>query len=236
MAKRNKLEKFDSLSNMPHVYENYTATDPSEVGTLPLVHMGSEVHMAGKWHEQFDNNHPIVLELACGRGEYTVALAKDIPQNNYIGVDIKGARMFQGASQAIDHKLMNAAFLRTRIEFLDHFFDKGEVAEIWVTFPDPFLRKSKAMKRLTSSRFLELYKKILKPDGLLHLKTDDDTLFEFSIESIQKDSDFTILMNASDIYTLDQLPHEALKYKTHYEGMHLAEGRTIKYIQAILQG
>ena len=235
MAKRKKLEKFDTISNMPHVYQNYTATDPSEIDTLPLVHMGEEVTMAGTWMEHFENDHPIILELACGRGEYTVALAQDLPHNNYIGIDIKGARMFQGASQALEQGLKNAAFLRTRIEFLDHFFTKGEVSEIWITFPDPFLRKSKAMKRLTSSRFLDLYKKILKPNGLLHLKTDDDTLYEFSVESIHEDADFRIEMDASDIYTLGELPHQALKYKTHYEGMHLAEGKSIKYIQARLQ-
>ncbi|MCL4162187.1 UNVERIFIED_CONTAM: hypothetical protein GTU68_051039, partial [Idotea baltica] len=137
--------------------------------------------MRGRWREQhFGNKAPLILELACGRGEYTLALAAHFKEQNFIGVDIKGARIWKGAKMALEQQLDNAAFLRTRIEQIELFFTPEEVDEIWITFPDPFLKKGKANRRLTSASFLDRYRKILKKGGLLHLKTDDPTLYNFT--------------------------------------------------------
>lgn len=179
----------------------------------------------------FQNNHPVILELACGKGDYTVALAKDHPYNNYIGVDIKGARMWIGARKALDASLSNVAFLRTRIEFIDRFFASGEISEIWITFPDPF--PGKENRRLTSPPFLERYQKILKSGGIIHLKTDSDLLYEFTLEVIQNDPRYKLLYSHDDIYSRS-LAFEELEHKTYYELKHLGEGKKIKYVRFII--
>ncbi len=229
MARRNKLEKFAELRTFPHVYENFDMKEPR------LFRQGHPVQMRGRWHAHFGNSHPITLELACGRGEYAVGLARMYPQRNFIGVDIKGARMWKGARIALEEGLANVAFLRTRIELIDHFFEAGEVEEIWITFPDPFLRKSKANRRLTSPRFLERYHRILAAGGLVHLKTDEPLLYDFTLEVLADDPHFALEYCAADIYA-GPLPVPELALKTYYERMHLAAGKTIKYVRMRRKG
>ncbi len=229
MSRRNKLFKFAEILTYPNVFENPDFHDPHLIGLN-----GEKVEMKGKWDElYFKNGNPIILELACGRGEYSYALGKTFPDKNFIGVDIKGARIYQGAKKTLEANLQNVAFLRTKIELIDHFFETNEISEIWITFPDPFLRESKANKRLTSPRFLDLYRKILKSNGLIHLKTDDPTLFEYSLETLKEDPNAKILYQDDDIYT-KPLPEVALEIKTYYEIQHLSKGRKIKYIRFCL--
>jgi tRNA (guanine-N7-)-methyltransferase len=226
MSKRNKLQKFAELLTFPNVYENYNPKEPQLVG----LH-GEEVDLKGKWRsEHFKNERPITLELACGRGEYTLDLARRYPDQNFIGVDVKGARIWKGARIALREKLDNVAFLRTRIEQIALFFDPGEVDEIWITFPDPFLRKSKANRRLTAPNFLKAYRQILKPGGLVHLKTDEPNLYAFTLEVLSEDPQVKILYQDEDIYA-KELPFPELETKTYYEKMHLAEGKKIKYVR-----
>lgn len=225
MSRRNKLQKFAAVAAFPHVYESF------DVGADKLLCAGEEVVMRGRWAEgHFRNDHPVTLELACGKGEYTVGLAARYPQRNVIGVDIKGARIWKGARHALAAHLDNAAFLRTRIEYLDRFFNPGEVDEIWIVFPDPFPRDSKVNRRLTAPGFIDIYRKLLKPGGLVHLKTDDPTLYDYSLDVIRSIDDCTLLYHSGDIYASDLVAPE-LGIKTFYEVQHLAEGRTIRYIR-----
>jgi tRNA (guanine-N7-)-methyltransferase len=185
-------------------------------------------NMQAQWSSFFKKNNPNVLELACGRGEYTIGLAALHPNKNFIGVDIKGNRMYLGAKKAIDTKLDNAAFLRTQIEMLPDYFAVDEVDEIWITFPDPHLRTSKAKKRLTHPRFLRLYQQILKPNGSIHLKTDSPDLYRFTKKVIEMYGLNTII-DCNDVYTKSQMPE--LKIRTHYEGLDIARSNTIYYLQ-----
>ena len=186
--------------------------------------------MKGKWNENFfQNNNPIVLELACGGGEYSVALARKFPDKNFIGLDIKGARIYKGAKISIVEKLNNVAFLRTEIDLIEKYFSENEVSEIWITFPDPFLSNAKWKKRLTSSLFLSRYKKILKPNSFIHLKTDSPELFQFTLRTIEE-LKLKIDFVTDDIYK--NFPDdEILSIKTHYEKMHLKNGKTSKYVR-----
>ena len=165
---KNKLEKFADMASYPHVFEYpYSAVD-----NVPF-------DMKGKWHQEFfGNDHPIVLELGCGRGEYTVGLGRMFPDKNFIAVDIKGSRMWTGATESLQAGMKNVAFLRTNIEIIERFFAAGEVSEIWLTFSDPQMKK--ATKRLTSTYFMERYRKFLKPDGIIHLKTDSNFMFTYT--------------------------------------------------------
>jgi tRNA (guanine-N7-)-methyltransferase len=229
MSKRNKLQKFSELLTFPNVFENFDIKQPELVGEN-----GMPVEMKGKWRENFfKNENPITLELACGRGEYTLALARRYPERNFIGVDIKGARIWKGAKTALNEDLTNVAFLRTRIERIDQFFAREEVDEIWITFPDPFLRKSKANRRLTSPVFLRAYRKIIRAQGTIHLKTDEPNLYEYSLEVLSGHLRAKILHKSEDIYA-GELPFEELEIKTYYEKMHLREGKKIKYIRFYL--
>lgn len=226
MSKRNKLQKFAELLTFPNVYENFNPKEPGLVGEN-----GAPADLKGKWAEQhFGNTNPITLELACGKGDYTLGLARSYPDRNFIGVDIKGARIWKGAGIALKEELNNVAFLRTRIEQIALFFEPDEVAEIWITFPDPFLNEKKAKRRLSSPRFIKEYRKILQQGGLVHLKTDDPTLYEYSLETIQEDAANHILYHNNDIYSGDLFIPE-LEIKTFYEKMHLSVGKKIKYIQ-----
>jgi tRNA (guanine-N7-)-methyltransferase len=184
-------------------------------------------NMPGQWHSFFKNNQPISLELACGRGEYTVGLANMYSEQNFVGVDIKGNRMYLGAKKALDQGLNNAAFLRTQIEMLPEYFAAQEVASIWITFPDPQLRTSKAKKRLTHPRFLRLYQQVLKTGGSIHLKTDSPQLYLFTKRVIELYGLF--LVDASDdVYAQ---PHIAeLDIKTHYESLDIAQSNKIFYL------
>lgn len=226
MSARNKLAKFKEVSAFPNVYENFHPLIPELKGVD-----GAIVDMKGKWgSDHFKNNKPITLELACGRGEYSLALARKYPERNFIGVDIKGARIWQGARIAIEEGLDNVAFLRMRIEHIENFVDKDEIDEIWITFPDPFLRKSKANRRLTSPPFLDRFKKILKLGGLIHLKTDSTELFDFTKEITETYPGIDVKYINEDIYAAP-LAFDELTFKTYYEKQHLEKGKKIKYIQ-----
>lgn len=208
-----KLYRFAELKTFSNVLEN-----PSDA--------------KGNWHTFFKNENPVILELACGRGEYTLGLAQQHPENNYIGIDIKGNRMYIGAKEALQKNLINAAFLRTQIEKLPEYFESGEVSEIWITFPDPQLRVSKAKKRLTHPRFLRLYQQVLKPGGMIHLKTDSPDLFRFTSQVIEmydlNQTDFS-----ENVYANDNIAPE-LKIKTHYESLDIAQSNKVYYMQFTL--
>lgn len=222
---RRKLEKFAALSSFPNVYENPDASAPQLLGLD-----GAKVDLKGKWHaDHFKNNNPITLELACGRGEYAIALGRLFPERNFIGVDIKGARIFEGANAALDGGLSNVAFLRTRIELIDLFFAENEIDEIWITFPDPFLRESKENKRLTSPYFLEKYRHFLKKDGIIHLKTDSPVLYDFTLEVLADLDNVMLEISDPDIYAKPLIIKE-LEIKTYYEKKNIANS-TIKYIR-----
>lgn len=226
MSKRNKLEKFAEVLSFPNTFENF---DPEEPGLLGKD--GVPVDLRGRWNDAyFAQERPITLELACGRGEYTLELARQFPDRHFIGVDIKGARIWKGARTALEERLTNVAFLRTRIEQINYFFAEAEVNEIWITFPDPFPRKSKANRRLTAPSFLESYRKLLHPDGIVHLKTDADSLYAFTLQTLQTDPKARILYQNADIYA-GPLPFPELAYKTYYEKMHLQAGKSIKYVR-----
>ena len=189
-------------------------------------------NMGGQWRKHFKNDHPVLLELACGRGEYTVNLAQLHPQKNFIGIDVKGNRMYIGAKNALDNKIANAAFLRTQIEKLPEYFDAEEVDEIWITFPDPQLRLSKAKKRLTHPRFLRLYQKVLKQNGPVHLKTDSPQLYHFTKKVITMYG-LHLLEDSNDAYAMENISEE-LRIKTHYESLDIAGSKKIHYLKFTL--
>lgn len=211
---KNKLKKFAEMETFPNVFQ-----PPYEP-------------MAGHWRERFfHNDHPIVLELGCGRGEYTVGLACKYPEKNFIGVDIKGARMWAGAKQAVEEGIRNAAFLRTNIEFITQFFAPDEVDEIWITFCDPQMKK--ATKRLTSTYFMQRYQQLVKPDGLIHLKTDSPFLYTYTAEMLRLNQ-YSVLCNTADLYgetEENKLFVDARALQTHYEKQWLDRGLSIKYIE-----
>jgi tRNA (guanine-N7-)-methyltransferase len=186
-------------------------------------------NVSGRWKEYFKNDNPIVLELACGKGEYAVSLAQLYKNRNYVGVDLKGNRLWVGAKKALNGNLGNVAFLRTQIERIDEFFKKGEVAEIWITFPDPQLRISKAKKRLTHPRFLRLYKNILAVNGVIHLKTDSPDLYNFT-KTVIEVFECNVLQDIDDVYAEEGIPVE-LKIKTYYESLDIAKSQRIHYLQ-----
>ena len=226
MSNRNKLQKFEELRSFPNYYQHEVMDEP-----LLTTVDGRRIAMKGQWSQlHFNNSQPLTLELACGRAEYAVALAARYPDTNFIGVDIKGARIWQGAHRAMEAGLTNIAFLRTRIEMINFFFAAQEVGELWITFPDPFLRPSKANRRLTSPPFLARYRELLKPGGLIHLKTDDRQLYEFTLEVITETADAKLLYHNDDIYA-GPVPFDELSIRTYYENMHLQAGKTSKYIR-----
>ena len=218
---KNKLKRFADMENMPGVFQP----------TMEMVENDS-FDLKGNWREDFfKNNHPIVLELGCGKGEYTVGLGKKYPQKNYIGLDIKGARMWEGANTVREEGLNNIAWVRTRIEFVDAFFGKDEVDEIWLTFSDP--QPNKPRKRLSSKLFLDRYRKFLKPGGLIHLKTDNDLLFASTLQEVEEVGG-EIFEQTWDLYgempdDLDRNTQEILSIKTHYEKLFSEKGYKIKY-------
>ena len=216
---KGKLAKFADMET----YENVFQYPYSVVSDVPFA-------MRGHWREQyFKNNNPIVLELGCGKGEYTVGLAKRYPQINFIGVDIKGARMWTGATQATQEGLKNVAFLRTNIEIIDRFFAPNEVQEIWLTFSDPQMKNPR--KRLSSTFFMERYRRFLKDNGIIHLKTDSNFLFTYTNYMVDHNQ-LPVELKTNDLYKQeDQVYSEAASIQTYYETMWLARGLNIKYIK-----
>lgn len=218
---KGKLQKFAEMETFPNVFQ-YPF---SVIEEKPF-------EMKGKWHQDyFNNNHPIVLELGCGKGEYTVELARLYPEMNFIGVDIKGARMWTGAKMALEEKLTNVAFLRTNIEIIDRFFDKDEVQEIWLTFSDPQMKNPR--KRLTSSFFMERYRRFLVDKGIVHLKTDSFFLYTYTSLMVQANN-LPLLFCTDDLYHtegLDDATKKILSIQTYYESMWIERGLNIKYIK-----
>lgn len=186
-------------------------------------------NMQGNWHTFFKNDNPITVELACGKGEYAVGLGKMYPNRNFIGIDIKGNRIWRGAKTAIEQGLTNVAFLRTEIDKINNFFKADEISEIWITFPDPQLRTGKAKKRLTHPKFLRLYQQLLQPNGLVNLKTDSPDLYNFTKTVIELYG-LELLVDYNDAYKIPNVAEE-LKIKTHYEGLDIAQSNRIHYLQ-----
>lgn len=185
----------------------------------------------GKWRSgYFRNDNPITLELACGRGEYSVNLAKQFPEKNFIGVDIKGERIWKGSTLALENQLTNVAFLRTPILLIENFFEPGEVDEIWITFPDPRPRKRDIKRRLTSPRYMDIYKKLVKQGSYIRLKTDNSQLYSYTLEETQQRNDIDDLQFTDDLYSSD-LRTECFDIRTRYEEMFAAKGEKIKYMR-----
>jgi tRNA (guanine-N7-)-methyltransferase len=237
---KNKLARWNELATFEKVIQPVTGDVAA-----------NDHPIKGKWNnEMFRNNNPLVLELGCGKGEYTTGLAARFPEKNFIGIDIKGARMWRGAKTATEQKLPNVAFLRTRIEFISSFFSENEVGEIWVTFPDPHPGGRNANKRLTSPRFLNSYRKFLKNNGPVHLKTDNIELYEYT-NAVVRANNLDLIYTTNDLYSVDFEPesginnnidslHQAigdrsavngiLSIKTHYEKLFLAKGMNINFL------
>lgn len=219
MGRISKIKRFDEMREFPHVFE-------PDGHSILLTDYG----MKGRWNgDFFRNGNPVILELGCGRGEYTIELAKRFPDCNFIGVDIKGARMWKGAQESFRLKLSNVAFLRCRIEFLFRMFSEEEVTEIWITFPDPQARKPR--KRLTSSRFINMYLDMLRPGGRIHLKTDSLILHEYTV-SLLKWNKIVPDICTADLYASDP-PDDILSIRTHYESGFLQAGMPITYLSFV---
>ncbi len=187
--------------------------------------------LKGNWSEsQFKNNNPLILELGCGKGEYTVNLAKLFPDINFIGIDYKGNRIWRGAKTALEENIRNVAFLRIQIENLLDYFAESEVSEIWITFPDPQPQVSREKKRLTSKRFLDMYRIVLRKDGVIHLKTDSDSLYLYTLQKITEDPGFEALINTGNLYE-SSFADEILSIKTYYEKKYLAGKKNINYLK-----
>ena len=218
---KNKLQKFEAINHYPHVFQHpFSALQEKEF------------EMKGKWNKLFfKNNNPIVIELGCGKGEYTIGLAKFYPEKNFIGIDIKGARMWTGATQSLQEKMPNVAFLRTHIELIDRFFAPSEVSEIWITFPDP--QMTKVNKRMTSARFMQLYSRILKENGRIHLKTDSPFMYAYTCAMIQANR-LPVEIATDDLYNSGRVD-DILSIRTFYEQQWLDRGMPIKYIRFICE-
>lgn len=200
----------------------------AEIATFPNV-LQYPSGMPGKWKDHFKNTHPVVLELACGKGEYAVGLGRLHPKCNFLGLDLKGNRIWVGARKALEEGLQNVAFIRTQIDKITDYFEPGEVNEIWITFPDPQLRTSKAKKRLTHPLFLRKYQQILTPDGYIHLKTDSPDLYDFTKKVIELYG-LDLVEDIPDVYA-DGADQPDLMIKTHYEGLDIAGSRKIFYLR-----
>ena len=194
----------------------------------------SSHELKGKWKKSvFNNNHPLVLELGCGKGEYTVGLAAKFPEKNFIGLDIKGARIWRGAKTARENQYSNVLFLRTRIEFINSFFAEDEADEIWITFPDPFPRQRDEGRRLTSPQFLNLYRRFLRNRGIVHLKTDNRQLYQYTLGLAEKNV-MDIITSTDDLYS-GLIENDILSIRTHYENLFLKEGKKINYLSFCLE-
>lgn len=226
---KDKLKRFAELATFPNVYQCFSFKQPDLYNYKKEI-----VDLRGKWQlEHFKNENPIVLEIACGKGEYTVGLAKRFPDKNFIGVDIKGARIHRGAKDAVEQSIPNAAFVRAKVELLPKFIATNEVSEIWITFTDPYPKDRHEIHRLTASNFLALYRSICKPNALIHLKHDDETFFNYSLGVLAQEGIQPILVER-DIYNMGTQYPFLTEIITHYEKMHLKNGKKINYLQFAL--
>ena len=219
MGSKNKLKRFKENETFTNVFQ------PSREEVLNKT-LGKK----GQWAQFFGNNNPIVLELGCGKGEYTVGLAKRYPNKNFIGIDIKGARFWRGAKTALEETLPNVAFIRTQIELVAHLFFTHEVAEIWITFPDPQIKYKRTKHRLTNPVFLDRYKQILSPKGCIHLKTDSEYMHGYTLGLLQG-MGLPIAYANHDVYKNEGSPEEVLGIQTFYENQYLAVGKPITYLR-----
>ena len=216
---KNKIARFAENKLLPNVIQ------PTRNEAL------DNFELKGKWREKvFKNDNPIVLELGCGKGEYTVGMAKAFPDKNFIGVDIKGARFWFGAKDAVNNNLGNVAFLRTQIELIDCFFSENEVDEIWITFPDPQIKYKRTKHRMTNSEFLQLYKKILKPDGVVNLKTDSEFMHGYTLGLLHGEGHEVLYAN-HNVYKNEGSPEEVTSIQTFYEKQYLEINKSITYIR-----
>ncbi len=218
MGSKNKLKRFKENQTFPNVLQ--PERQQLEAEAFP---------QKGQWHKFFKNNNPIVVELGCGKGEYTLYLAKKYPQYNCVGIDIKGARFWRGAKTALEENTSNVAFVRTQIELITTIFGPGEVSEIWITFPDPQIKYKRSKHRLTHPEFLKMYKEILKQEGVIHLKTDSEFLFGYTLGMVANRGE--ILYAHHDIYHNSTAPEVATGVQTFYEKQFLDQGKAITYMQ-----
>lgn len=218
MGSKNKLKRFKENESFENVIQ------PSREEVL------EGFSLKGKWQSYFKNNNPIVLELGCGKGEYAVALSEKYPEKNFIGVDIKGARFWRGAKTALENDLQNVVFLRTQIELIDHCFEKNEISEIWITFPDPQIKYKRTKHRLITKPFLEKYQSILNANGLVHLKTDSEFLHGYLLGLLQE-GQHDIIFAHHDIYNSSSPPDEATAIQTFYEKQYLDLNKAITYVK-----
>jgi len=219
---KNKLKRFAEMETFENVFQ------PSHEDVWD-----KEFRLKSKWNkEYFKNDNPIVLEVGCGKGEYTVGLAERFPDKNFIGIDIKGARLWQGAKDAIEKDLKNVAFIRTKVELLRSVFANGEISEIWITFADPQMKK--VTKRLTGTRFMQLYSDLMADNGMIHLKSDSQFLYHYTRYMIQENN-LKVLTDTDDLYN-SEYANDILGIKTYYEAQFLSKGIPIKYLQFLLEG
>ena len=218
MGSKNKLKRFNENETFTNVIQ------PSREEVL------DNFSFKGKWHSFFKNTHPIVIELGCGKGEYTIDLAKKNPNKNFIGIDIKGARFWRGAKTALEDNLGNVAFVRTQIELVDFIFDKGEVDEIWITFPDPQIKYKRTKHRMTNHAFLKKYDLILKKDGVINLKTDSEFMHGYTLGLLHGEGHEIVHAN-HDVYKDYYSPNEVTGTQTFYEKKYLEKGKAITYIK-----
>ena len=220
MGSKNKLKRFKENETFENVFQ------PSRDDLTESVYS-----LKGNWNKNvFKNNNPIVLELGCGKGEYTVGLAQRYPDKNFIGIDIKGARFWRGAKTAIEENISNAKFLRTQIELLDFAFAENEVDEIWITFPDPQIKYKRTKHRMTNLEFIKRYKKVLKKDGIIHLKTDSEFMHGYTL-GLLHGAGFEVLYANHNVYKLEGSPEEVTQIQTFYENQYLKQDKPITYIR-----
>jgi tRNA (guanine-N7-)-methyltransferase len=220
VGSKNKLKRFKENETFINVFQ------PTREEVV-----SNSFHLKGKWNSDFfKNNHPIILELGCGKGEYSVGLAERYPNKNFIGIDIKGARFWRGAKTAVDTGLNNVAFIRTQIELINHIFNEKEVDEIWITFPDPQIKYKRTKHRMTNSEFLQLYKKILKNEGVVNLKTDSEFMHGYTLGLLHGEGHEVIYAN-HNVYTNEGSPKEVTEIQTFYEKQYLEINKAITYIR-----
>jgi tRNA (guanine-N7-)-methyltransferase len=220
VGSKNKLKRFKENETFSNVFQ------PTREEVI-----SNQLPLKGKWRTDFfKNNNPIVLELGCGKGEYSVGLAQRNPNKNFIGIDIKGARFWRGAKTAVENEIHNVAFLRTQIELIEHCFDADEVDEIWITFPDPQIKYKRTKHRMTNTEFLNNYKKILKPNGLMHLKTDSEFMHGYTLGLLHGLGHEVIYAN-HNVYKNEGAPADVTSIQTFYESQYLEVNKPITYIQ-----